>query len=160
MRQGGEHARSSFLSSGEYLFLDWVLGFPCSSAGKELTYNAADHSSIPGSGSSAGEGIGYAGGYPLQCSWASWWLSWWRIFLYCQRPGFDPWVGKIPWRRERLCTPVFWPGEFHGLYSPQGGKELDTTQWLSLALSDWVLLWAYLMNHKSKDWNDNCFQIS
>ena len=28
------------------------------------------------------------------------------------------WVGKIPWRRERLPTPVFWPGEFHGLYSP------------------------------------------
>ena len=32
-------------------------------------------------------------------------------------PGLDPWVGKIPWRRERLPTPVFWPGEFHGLYS-------------------------------------------
>ena len=30
----------------------------------------------------------------------------------------DPWVGKMPWRRERLPTPVFWPGEFHGLYSP------------------------------------------
>ncbi|XP_055285293.1 DNA mismatch repair protein Msh3 isoform X3 [Moschus berezovskii] len=29
-------------------------------------------------------------------------------------PGFDPWVGKIPWRRERLPTPVFWPGELHG----------------------------------------------
>ena len=28
---------------------------------------------------------------------------------------FDPWVGKIPWRRDRLPTPVFWPGEFHGL---------------------------------------------
>jgi len=32
--------------------------------------------------------------------------------------SFNPWVGKIPWRRERLATPVFWPGEFHGLYSP------------------------------------------
>ena len=31
----------------------------------------------------------------------------------------DPWVGKIPWRRERLPTPVFWPGEFHGLYRSQ-----------------------------------------
>ena len=38
--------------------------------------------------------------------------------------GFDPWVGKIPWRRERLCTPVFLPGEVHGLYSPWGHKEL------------------------------------
>jgi len=36
------------------------------------------------------------------------------------RPGFDPWVGKIPWTRERLLTPVFWPREFHGLYSPWG----------------------------------------
>ena len=33
--------------------------------------------------------------------------------------GFDPWVRKIPRRRERLPTPVFWSGEFHGLYSPQ-----------------------------------------
>ena len=33
----------------------------------------------------------------------------------CQRPGFNPWVGNIPWRREQLPTPVFWPGEFHGL---------------------------------------------
>jgi len=37
-----------------------------------------------------------------------------RICLQCGRPGFDPWVEKIPWRRERLPTPVFWPGEFHG----------------------------------------------
>ena len=32
--------------------------------------------------------------------------------------GSIPWVGKIPWRRERLPTPIFWPREFHGLYSP------------------------------------------
>ena len=32
-----------------------------------------------------------------------------------QDTGFDPWVGKIPWRKEQLPTPVFWPGEFHGL---------------------------------------------
>jgi len=39
------------------------------------------------------------------------------IYLPCGRPRFDAWVGKIPSRRERLPTPVFWPGEFHGLYS-------------------------------------------
>ena len=44
------------------------------------------------------------------------WLSWWRICLQCGTPGFDPWVGKIPWRRERLPTPVFWPREFHELH--------------------------------------------
>ena len=41
------------------------------------------------------------------------------------------WFRKIPWRRERLPTPVYWPGEFHGLYSPWGPKELDMTEWLS-----------------------------
>ena len=35
---------------------------------------------------------------------------------------------------SRLPTPVFWPGEFHGLYSPWGHKELDTTERLSLSL--------------------------
>ena len=37
----------------------------------------------------------------------------------------------MPWRRERLPTPVFWPGEFQGLYSPWGRKESDTTERLS-----------------------------
>ena len=60
------------------------------------------------------------------------WLSWKRIHPQCGRPGFDPWVGNIPWRRERLPTPVFWPGEFHGLYSPWSCKELDMTERLSL----------------------------
>ena len=40
-----------------------------------------------------------------------------------------------PWRRERLPTPVFWPGEFHGLYSPWCCKELDMTERLSLHFS-------------------------
>ena len=44
-------------------------------------------------------------------------------------------VRKIPWRREGLPTPVFWPGELHGLYSPWGRKELDTTEGLSYPLS-------------------------
>ena len=30
--------------------------------------------------------------------------------------GLIPELGRSPWRRERLPTPVFWPGEFHGLY--------------------------------------------
>ena len=37
--------------------------------------------------------------------------------------------------RERLPTPVFQPGEFHGLYSPWGRKESDTTERLSLSVS-------------------------
>ena len=51
-----------------------------------------------------------------------------RIHLQCRRPGFDPWVGKIPWRRERLPTPVFWSGKFHGLCSPWGRRVSDMTE--------------------------------
>ena len=39
-----------------------------------------------------------------------------------QETWVRPWVGKISWRRERLPTPVFWPGGFHGLYSTWGRK--------------------------------------
>ena len=45
----------------------YIRGFPGSSAVKESTCNAGDPNSIPGSGRSPGEGIGY----PLQYSWAS-----------------------------------------------------------------------------------------
>ena len=43
-------------------------------------------------------------------------------------------VGKILWKRERLPTPVFRPGEFHGLYSPWGLKKSNTTKRLSISL--------------------------
>ena len=51
-------------------------------------------------------------------------------------PGFDPWVGKIPWKRAWQPIPVFLPGESHGQRSlvgcsPWGHKESDTTEWLS-----------------------------
>ena len=50
-----------------------------------------------------------------------------------KRRGFDPWVGKIPWRRKWQPTLVFFPGESHGQrslvgYSPWGCKESDTTE--------------------------------
>ena len=53
--------------------------------------------------------------------------------LQFRRPGFDPWVRKIPWRRECLPTPVFFPGEFHGQrslmgYNPWGCKESTMTE--------------------------------
>ena len=75
-------------------------GFPDSSVGKESACNAGGPSLTLGSGRSIGEGIGF----PLQYSW---WFSWLRICLQYGRRGFKPWVGKIPWRRERLSTPVF-----------------------------------------------------
>ena len=99
-----------------------MTGFPGGSDSKESTCNTGDLGSIPGSGQSREEG----NGNPLQYSWASLVAQLVRIHLPCGRPGLDPWVGKIPWRRECLPTPVFWPGEFHGLYTPWGHKESDT----------------------------------
>ena len=37
-----------------------------------------------------------------------------------KRCRFDPWVGKIPWRRVWQLTPVFFPGESHGQRSLEG----------------------------------------
>ena len=53
-----------------------------------------------------------------------------------QETGLNPWVGKIPWRREWLPTLVFLPGEFHGErnlagYSLRGCKEFARTDQLS-----------------------------
>ena len=80
-------------------------GFPSSSAGKESACNAGDPSLIPELGRSAGEGIGY----PLQNSWASL-----MAHLVKNLPAMgEAWIEKIPWRREQLPTPVFWPGESH-----------------------------------------------
>ena len=57
------------------------------------------------------------------------------ICLQCRRPGFDPWVGKIPWRRKWQPTPVFLPGKSHGWqslvgYCSWGRKESDVTEQL------------------------------
>ena len=59
--------------------------------------------------------------------------------LQCRRPGFDPWVRKISWRKGWLLTPVFLLGEFHGQrsladYSPWGHKESDRTKQLTQTL--------------------------
>ena len=50
-----------------------------------------------------------------------------------RRCGFDPWVGKIPWRRKWQPTPVFLPGKFHAQrilegYRPWGHTESDRTE--------------------------------
>ena len=53
--------------------------------------------------------------------------------------GSIPGLGRSPWRMERLPTPVFWPGEFHGLSSPWGHKESDMTQQLLLHFTSDIL---------------------
>ena len=56
-----------------------------------------------------------------------------------REPGFDPWVGKVPWRRKWQPTPVFLLGESHGRRSLEGHslwglKELDTTEQLAIVI--------------------------
>ena len=113
---------------------------PVAQTVKASAYNAGDPGSIPGSGRSSGEG----NGSPLQCSClenpmggGAWWAtvhgvtkSRTRLSDFtnltltgkksdCQgrthkRCRFDPWVGKISWRRTWQPTPVFMPGKSHG----------------------------------------------
>ena len=69
------------------------------------------------------------------------WLRWYRICQQCRRQRFDTWVGKIPWRRAWQPTPVFLPGESHGLrslvgYSPWGHKESDTNEQLTVEVTN------------------------
>ena len=60
----------------------------------------------------------------------------------CRRPGFDPWVRKIPWRREWQPTPVFLPEESHGqrsLVGYMGSMGLQSwTQLSNLLLTQFV----------------------
>ena len=47
-----------------------------------------------------------------------------------QEAWFDPWVGKIPWRKKWLPTPVFFPRKSHG-QGAMGSQESDMTLWLN-----------------------------
>ena len=64
-------------------------------------------------------------GYLLQFSWASLVAQ-----LVKNAPTmWETWVRSLGWqiprKKERLPTLVFWPGEFHGLYSPWGHKKSE-----------------------------------
>ena len=86
---------------------------------------------------------GSSGSLPTHIFGSSLWylaLPWWlRRSSICpqgRRPGFHPWVRKIPWRREWQPTPVFLPGESHVQRSLAGYSpwvaESDTVEWLTL----------------------------
>ena len=78
------------------------------------------------------------------------WLSVKEFTYQCRRHRtrrFNPWVGKIYWRRKWQPTPIFLPGKSHGQrslvgYGLQGLKESDTTRQLS------TLKWLKTYIHK------------
>ena len=70
--------------------------------------------------------------------WASLVAQMIKNLLAKGRTEFNPWVRKIPWRKEWLPTPVFLPGGSYGQrslvgYSPRGCKESDRTERLTLS---------------------------
>ena len=135
-----------YLSTTKYLN-EWVnedleleiLSFPVSSAGKESACNAGNPSSIPGSGRSPGEGIGFTFHFHAlekeMATYSS--VLAWRV-PGTGEPGGLPSMGshrvKHDWSDLAAPTPIFLPGENpHGQrslagYSPWGCKELDTTE--------------------------------
>ena len=77
-----------------------------------------------------------------------------------KRCGFDPWVGKIPWRKKWKPMQVFLPRKFHGQrnlvgYSPRGLKELDPVQ--QVTHTHIVLHSGYANLHPHKQWKSVSF---
>ena len=77
--------------------------------------------------------------------------------------GSIPGLGRFPWKRKWLPTPIFLPGESHGQrslagYSPWGPKQLDTTEWLTLTFYTSLISVKHLKvsptidNWSSRDW--------
>ena len=102
---------------------------PDSSVGKESACCAGDPGSIPGLGRSPREKIVY----PLQYSWAS------LVAQLVKNPPAmqETWAQSLGWEdpleKGMAITPVFWPGDFHVLYSSWGHKQLGMTEQVSLS---------------------------
>ena len=91
------------------------------------------------------------------------------LCLQCGRPGFEPWVGKIPWRRKWQSTPGLLPRKSHWQrslvgYSPWGRKESDTTERLHfirniimMKISTFTLLDNLKCVYFTTAWNNKIF---
>ena len=85
-------------------------------------------------------------------------IYWWReasqVVLVVKNPpanigdirhGFNPWIRKIPWRRQWQPTPVFLPGEFHDRGAWQATVRRVTKSWTwlkQLSLHAYVYMWG------------------
>ena len=76
-----------------------------------------------------------------------WWLRWQRVHLQRWRPGFDPWVSKIPWRRKWQPSPVFLPGESPlteepgGLHSTGSQSQTRLRDYAQHTVWEWLGPW-------------------
>ena len=88
---------------------------------------------------------------PLVCR-LLWWQSGKESACQCRRPGFNPWVGKIPWRRKWQPTPVSLLRKSHEQrswvgYSPWGHKRVrhdwaTNTQGRRIQMNSVLLPWT------------------
>ena len=67
--------------------------------------------------------------------------------LQCRSPGFDPWVGKIPWRRKWQPTPVLLPGKSHGRLQSMGSESRTR-------LSDFTFTFHFPSKHFMTLWTE------
>ena len=128
------------------------MGFPSSSAGKESPAMQDTRFN-----SWVGKICWRREGYPLQYSWASLVAQLVKMHPQCRKPGFHPKVGKnpipglgSPWKRDCLPTPVFWPGEFHGLYIHG-----VTKSWTRLSNFPFHILSIKLNEHKHLEFKNH-----
>ena len=139
----------AFLSSWDALHTDiYMTSFPGSSAGEESTCNAGNSGSIPGSGRSPGEGIGYA----LQYSWAS------LVAHMVKNPPAtqETWVQSLGWEdllekgmtahSSKIAQRILGQRSLAG-YSPWCCKELDPMEWLSLHMTSSYFSFRYLFKY-------------
>ena len=117
-------------------------------------------------------------GQIILCWGLPWWLSGKESACQGRRCGFDPWVGKIPWRRKWQPTPVFLPGKSHRQrslsgYCPWGDKRVEYNLATNPLLSSNPLLESYYVysipglnpvdNRNNSPWvvtNQNVFKTS
>ena len=153
------YAMQKFLSREDYMLLGILkkqsednLGFPHSSVGKEPACNAGDPHSIPGSGKSPGDGIGYQ----LQYSRFSLVTSRLRIHLQCWRPGFDPWTWEDPLEKGKATQAGILQNTGVLEYSGLENSRDYTAHGVARVRQDWERLSLSL----SKNWSGNyTFQI-
>ena len=113
---------------------------------KDISYDFGDQDTSPGVPTPSAQSLNHRTDVFFGSSWINNWAPLVarmvkKIHLQCGRPGFNPWVEKIPWRRAWQPTPVSClenpHGQRnlvgHGQRSQWGCKELDMTEWLSTA---------------------------
>ena len=65
------------------------------------------------------------------------------VCLQCGTPGFEPWVGKIPWRRKWQSTPVLLPGKSHGQGSLGRLQSMGSQSWTRLSNFTFTFMLRY-----------------